>query len=178
MDASLLFILTILFIPAVVVSWYTIQGAPFVESRDEDIALMLKLLKAKRGDRAVDIGSGDGKLVLALAKKGIQVDGYELNPWLVYKSRKAVKKNRLEKYAHIYWKSLWKADCTQYNVVTIYAIKHVMGRLEKKLLQELPKGSRVASNYFIFPTWKPQKEEGRIHVYKKGETLLRGQDRT
>lgn len=162
----LLFSLLIVLPVVIALSWYTIQGAPFVVSRDEDIQTILRLLKRKRGKKAADLGSGDGKLVIALARMGFRVDGYEINPWLVYRSRQAIKKAKLTKMAHIYWKSIWKADFSSYDIVTVYAIAHIMGRISKKLQKELPKGSVVTSNYFTFPDWKPVKEEGRIHLYR------------
>lgn len=134
-------------------------------SRDEDIEGMLKLLKPKKGQKAVDIGSGDGRLVILLAQKGLVVDGYEINPWLVFRSNRDIQRLGLQKRAHVYWKSMWEADFSDYDIVTIYAIKHIMGKLEKKLQKELPKGAKVASNYFTFPSWKPIKEDQRIHLY-------------
>ncbi len=167
MSSEVLFLSLLFILPVVIaLSWYTIQGAPFVASRDEDIKTILKLLKKKKGRTAVDLGSGDGKLVIALAKTGFLVDGYEINPWLVYCSRKAIRKAKLSKNAHIYWKSIWKVDFSTYDIVTVYAIAHIMGRLSRKLQKELPKGSVVVSNYFTFPDWKPVKEEGRIPLYK------------
>ena len=62
----------------------TIHGAIYYPSSDPQIATMLDLAQIKKGERAVDIGSGDGRIVRALARAGAHAHGYELNPFLVF----------------------------------------------------------------------------------------------
>ncbi len=71
---------------------FHIQGAPYVPSTDEDIDLMVKALPKKKANHIIDIGSGNGKVVIYLASKGYQVDGIEMNPGLVWRSRRAIKR--------------------------------------------------------------------------------------
>jgi len=71
-----------------------INGAPFVRTKRESLEAMLKHATIKKGMRAADLGSGDGQIVIALACHGIKADGYEINPWLVMKARRNIKKRR------------------------------------------------------------------------------------
>lgn len=57
-------------------------GAPYAPSDEDKIQRMLSLARAAKGDRAVDVGSGDGRVVIALAKIGAHATGYEVNPIL------------------------------------------------------------------------------------------------
>ena len=69
-----------------------VQGAIYVPSRREAIEAMLYLAKVRRGERAADLGSGDGRVMAAFAGKGAFIDGFEVNPLLVWRSRNKIKK--------------------------------------------------------------------------------------
>lgn len=142
------------------------QGAPYVKTNDSDSEEILKLVKKYQPKRVLDMGSGNGKLVILLAQNGLKVDGIEINPLLVWKSRREIKKRGLQDRASIKWGSFWKYDTSKYDLVTLYAIQHIMPRLETKLKNELPKGSCVISNYFKFPNLEPAQKVGRIQIYK------------
>jgi hypothetical protein len=103
-----------------------------------------------------------------LRKQVIQytVEGIELNPFLVLRSRRAIKMKGLQKNARIKWGNFWSIKTSQYDVVVIYVIKHIMPRLEKKLLKEMPKKSHIFSNFFIFPNLKPITEKNRLKIYE------------
>lgn len=142
------------------------QGAPYVQTNDEDSKKILEIVKKNSPKYIVDIGSGDGKLVILLASHGIKADGIEINPLLVFKSKRAIKKAGLGKFAKIHWGSYWKHNLSKYDMAVTYAIRHIMPRLEKKLAAELESGSLVVSNFFIFPNLKQVNRQERIRVYK------------
>ncbi len=145
---------------------YMIQGPPFVPTRDEVVKQIIEELKKLRPMKILDMGSGDGTLLIALAKAGYEVDGIELNPLLVRRSRRLIKKAGVNDKVKVRWGNFWNYDTSSYDVIVLYVIKHIMPHLEKKLLRELHKGSYIISNYFIFPNLKPIYEEGRMKVYK------------
>ncbi len=145
---------------------FLVQGAPFVKTNDGDSQEILKIVKKYKPIRALDIGSGNGKLVILLAQNGFRVDGIELNPILVWLSRRQVKKLGIQNKATIRWGNFWKTDTSKYDLVTIYAIQHIMPKLEVKLSSGLKPGAIVISNYFTFPIKKPINKGNRIHVYK------------
>ena len=144
-----------------------LNGPVFVPSKKEDIADMIELAKLKKGDRVGDLGSGDGEIVIAVAKLGYKVDGYEINPILVRKSRSRIKELGLEDKAKIIQQSFWKPNFGKYQVVIVYGTTYIMAKLEKKLQRELKKNSRVISNFFAFPNWEPTKRLRYIHRYDK-----------
>lgn len=127
----------------------------------------MKLLKPKPGEKIVDLGSGDGKLLFEIASRGATAYGYEINPFLVLRTRIRAKQLGLEKKVNVYCKSFWNVDLSKFDKIFFYQITYVMPRLEKKLMKELKQGTRIVSNYFSFPNWKPEKKEDEILLYVK-----------
>lgn len=141
-------------------------GAHYVPTPSEKLIRMLRLAQLVPGERLVDIGSGDGRLVIEAAREGAKAYGFELNPALVWWSRRKIRAAHLEGQVEISWKDFWRQDFSSFDVVTVYGISHIMGALEKKLLRELHPGSRVVSNTFPFPSWKGD-SEGGVFLYVK-----------
>src|SRR5258708_3361113 len=103
-----------------------LHGPVFIPSTDISTELMLKLAKLHSREKLADLGSGDGKIVIAAALKGARSDGFENSPTLVYQSRRKIKKLGLSNKAHVYLKSFWSVDLSQYDVVTLYTSAFIM----------------------------------------------------
>lgn len=144
-----------------------VRGAVYMPTADDRLAIMLKLARLKRGERAVDLGSGDGRVVIALAKAGAVAHGYEINPFLVWESRQNARLAGVADRTRFHWQSFWKVDLSAYTVVMLYGIPYIMESLEKKLRRELKPGTRVISNAFPFPTWKPTQKVGEVLLYQQ-----------
>ena len=108
----------------------------------------------------VDIGSGDGRIVIQAAKSGFVAHGVELNRWLVYYSRWSAWRGGMRGQATFARQDLWKSDMSKYNNVVIFGVEQMMSQLESKLEKELVEGSVVVACRFKFPTWKPVEEIG------------------
>ncbi|MBI4359162.1 MAG: 50S ribosomal protein L11 methyltransferase [Candidatus Nealsonbacteria bacterium] len=141
-------------------------GAFYASTREEAVKKMVALAQIEPGEKAVDLGSGDGRLVIALARAGAQAVGYEIDPLRAWSSRRQIRRAGLEKQASIHQKSFWQEDLSGFDVVTVYGVGYMMKRLEKKLRSELKAGARVVSNYFTFPTWAESQKEGDLHLYR------------
>ncbi len=141
-----------------------LNGALYIPTDREMVEKMLALAELKPGDRLVDIGSGDGRLVIAAAQRGVHAKGFEINPLLVWLSNRKIRREGLEKLASVEWKDMWSAHLTPYSVVIVFGIAHIMKRLEKKLERELEPGTRVICNLFPLPTWEGKKDEVFVYV--------------
>ena len=141
-------------------------GAFFAKTEEEKVNKMILISDIKPGEKAVDIGSGDGGLVIAMAKAGAEAHGYEINPFLVWSSKNNIKNAGLDGKAFIHWKNLWKVDFSEFDVAVLFGIPHMMKKLETKLKKEMKPGSRVISNSFIFPNWQHSKKEDSVYLYK------------
>ncbi|XP_059272869.1 ATP synthase subunit C lysine N-methyltransferase isoform X10 [Mustela nigripes] len=80
---------------------------PFVPATTKQIENVVKMLHCRTGS-LVDIGSGDGRIVIAAAKAGFRAVGYELNPWLVWYSRYRAWREGVQDSAQFYISDLWK----------------------------------------------------------------------
>lgn len=147
--------------------YFFIQGAIYVPTQFEIIGKMIKLVKPGKKDRLIDLGSGDGRIVIAFAQKGIAAEGFEINPLLVWYSRWKIRKLKLDKKAKIYWRSFWRADLSKYNIIIVFGIDYIMKRLKKKLKKELNTGSKILVNIFPFPDWQFKKKIDGIYFYEK-----------
>lgn len=142
-----------------------IFGLPYVGTKNAVVDTMLHMAHIKPGEKAIDIGSGDGRIVIALAKAGAEAHGVEINPWLVYYSRWQIARHGLKNKAFIHRKSLWDQDYQGFTLVTVYALPGIMNKLEGKLQAELPHHARIVSNGFTFPTWKETLNKKSTRLY-------------
>jgi len=141
------------------------RGAIFVPIRKLAIDRAIRLLEIKSGEMAVDLGSGDGRVVIALARAGAQAHGYEHNPLLVWWSRFKIRQAGLSGKAIIHMSNFWTADLSNFTVFTVFGIGYIMKSLEEKLLREAKSGSRIISYTFKFPTLKPFHQIGGTTLY-------------
>jgi precorrin-6B methylase 2 len=143
-----------------------LSGAPYVISTSQKISVIKKLIPPNKNLKVIDLGSGDGSIVIEVAKLGYKTFGIEVNPFLVLLSRFNIKRAQLKNNPQIIWKSFWDIDLSSYDVLIIFGLPWVMKRLEKKLSKELKKGTLVISNDFKFPNFEIFKEENGVFVYK------------
>lgn len=163
----LIFLIILFFIFSVFFVWPWLFGAPFEPSDDRKVKTIIKLARIKKGEKAVDLGSGNGKIVIALAKAGAEAHGYEINPLLVFVSKRNIKNAGLENKAFVHWKSFWKVNLGKFKVITLFQFPTIMNRLERKFNRELKKGARVVSEEWLLKGWEPIKKKDSVYLYKK-----------
>lgn len=133
---------------------------PYVPASEIQVENVLKMLQSRSGT-VVDIGSGDGRIVIAAAKKGFQAVGYELNPWLVWYSRYRAWREGVHQNTKFHICDLWKVSFSQYTNIVIFGVPQMMPQLEKKLQMELSLTARVIACRFTFPHWIPDNISGQ-----------------
>jgi 16S rRNA A1518/A1519 N6-dimethyltransferase RsmA/KsgA/DIM1 with predicted DNA glycosylase/AP lyase activity len=162
----LAFVIILLALIPPVMIWFLSQGAPFVRTSDKRTKSIIRATKNIKPKRIIDLGCGDAKLVIALAEAGYNVDGIEIQPLLVMRARRNVKKHRLEDKVNIYWGSFWKLDVSKYNMAVLFGAQHIMPRLGRKLQSELPPKSYIVSNTYTFPNIEVVRQDGEIRIYR------------
>ena len=134
---------------------------PFVPTPQPIIDRMLSLAGVRPGDRLVDLGSGDGRIVITAAKRyGIEAVGVEINPALVRQARANAAAAGVAAKATFVEGDLFDYDLHKATVVTIFLLPGINMRLKPKLLKELQPGARLVSHRFDMGlNWPPEKTE-------------------
>jgi precorrin-6B methylase 2 len=131
------------------------QLAPFDPTSLEVAERMLALAGIKKGDVVYDLGSGDGRMVTAAAKKyGVKAVGFEIDPGLVKLARENVRKQGVEKLVEIRQQNFMTADLSPATVVTLYLSYDGNLALRPRLMNQLKSGARVVSNTFDMGDWQ------------------------
>ena len=144
------------------------KGGPYVPSSRKKTTEMITLANLQSSDHVLDLGSGDGRLLIAAIKAGAHSgEGYEIHPGLIWLSRLYARIHHMNRHIIFHQKSFWDADVSKANVVLLYQLPKPMERLEKKLREELPHGARVISHSFPMTNWQPEQVVNKIFVYKK-----------
>lgn len=133
--------------------------APFAATPMSVVAQMLRLAEVGPRDFVIDLGSGDGRLVLAAvgsfgARGGLGVD---IDPTLVEYSNRQAHNDGLADRVQFFERDLFDTDVSQATVVTVYLLPIAMERLQRKLAAELAPGTRVVSHDYPFRSWTPQR---------------------
>jgi len=168
---TLIFIATILFslltLGTVIYIIYIqlIPGAFYYPSAPDRIKTIFDNIKISKKDTVVDLGSGDGRILIAAAKKGAKAIGYEMNLSVAHRSRQKIKNLNLSNLITIKTKNFWHADLSSATVICVYQFPKYIARLEK-ILKKSPHPVTVISNDYPFPNQKPYLIENRIYFYK------------
>lgn len=115
---------------------------------------MLDLAKVGPGDRVIDLGSGDGRNVIAAAKRGARAVGVEFNPDLVALSRRNAVEAGVAGSALFLQGDMFEADLSKASVLVLFLIPENLRRLEPRFRRLAP-GTRIVSNYYEIPGWRP-----------------------
>ncbi len=143
----------------------SIPGAPFYPTTQNDIKTIFKFLKFKPNDTFIDLGSGDGRIIISAAQHGLKSIGYELNPFLIRRSQEQIKKLKLSKLAKIEPKNFWKANFNQADIICIYQYPKYNKKLEL-IFKKINHPITVIINDYPFPNKKPYLIKGKIYFYK------------
>ena len=133
-------------------------GGPYVPTPPAVVEAMLKLANVGPGDYVIDLGSGDGRIVLMAATR-FNADGMgvDIDPDLVERANAAARKLGVAGRVKFEVQDVLKADVRRATVMTLYLLPGMMASLQQKLLAELKPGTRIVSHDFTFDKWKPDR---------------------
>lgn len=139
-------------------------GAPYLPTRKTQAKQALDLLGLKKGDTFVDLGSGDGSVLIEAASRGLVCYGYELNPfiWLISKLRTL----RFGSQVHISCTNFWSVSLpTETKGVFVFLLDKYMTKLDAKLSSQLQPGGKLVSYTFKIPSKKHTTSKGPLTLY-------------
>ena len=135
----------------------TVNAGPYVPSPDSAVAAMLRLAEIRPDDFVIDLGSGDGRIVLTAAKLyGASGFGVEIQDALVVKSNASAREAGLANRVRFLTQDLFQTDISQATVLTMYLLPDTVNMLSDKLMAELRPGARVLSHDYPLAGWIPE----------------------
>jgi len=139
---------------------YKKSVAPYVPSQSIVVERMLKLAYVKPTDTVMDLGCGDGRILISAVRdfKVKKAIGYELNSELCNNTIKEVERLGYKEEIQIYNKDLFDADLSEATVITLYLTTSGNRLLRPKLKKETVKGTRIVSHDFDIPPWRAEKK--------------------
>jgi protein-L-isoaspartate O-methyltransferase len=138
----------------------------YVPTPPDVVDAMLALAKVKDGDILYDLGSGDGRIPIAAAKKfKVKATGIDIDPVRIQEARA----NATAAGVNVTFKQedLFKTDFADATVVTLYLLPELNVKLRPRLLAELKPGTRIVSHAFRMGEWEPEqtKDIGGRYIY-------------
>ena len=115
---------------------------------------MLDMARTTRDDYVIDLGSGDGRLVITAAKRGARALGIEYEPEMVALSRRNAQQEGVSDRAEFLKQDLFESDFSKATVITMFLLPEINMKLRPKILSLKP-GTRIVSNSFPMGEWEP-----------------------
>jgi cyclopropane fatty-acyl-phospholipid synthase-like methyltransferase len=137
-----------------------VSGQPdvgYIKTPDQIVDKMIELAEIHPGDLVYDLGCGDGRILIAAAKRhGVKGIGIDIDPKVVEEAKENVKANHVEDLVTIRQGDIFETDFSDADVVTMYLMPHLNVQLVPKLKQLKP-GSRIVSHSFDMKGARPEK---------------------
>ncbi len=131
----------------------------FVPTAPEAVAKMLEMAEVDKNDLVYDLGCGDGRIVIAAAKKGARGVGIDIDPVRIQESKQNAEREGVTDRAKFIEADLFQTDLRPATVVTLYLLPELNLRLRPKLMRELKPGTPIVSHDFDMGDWQPERTE-------------------
>ncbi len=149
------------------------RAAPYYPTPQIVVDRMLKLGELKKGEKVYDLGSGDGRIIVAAAQKfGATAVGIELDKALVAQSRQRLLSLNLGKLASVIEGDIFEQNYADANLITVYLLPITNIRLSPVLEKTIKKGVRIVCHDFEFTEWNPEKTEVMEDTEGRSHTLF------
>lgn len=156
--------LTVLLVLSLMLGFVVFFGPPYVPTLKRNLEAALDLLELKPGQTMLELGSGDGRVLIAAAKRGVNVVGIELSPILFVISW--LRTRRYRKQVRIIWGSYFAVSWPPAEAIFTFMIPRQMARLDKRIEQWRGKRPvRLASFGFSIPGKKPVSMRNGVFLY-------------
>ena len=144
---------------------------PFISTPQDVVERMLVIAQTSPQDLVVDLGSGDGRIVITAAKQfGARGIGFDLDGRLIAESRERARAARVADRVRFVQGDLFEADLSRATVVVAYLLPELLWRLQPRFIAEMQPGARIVSHAFPMGGWRPDRvEEVRVTTPHPGQ---------
>lgn len=153
----------IVFVVLVCFSAVVLFGAPYVPTLKPQVTAALDLAELKPGQTMLELGCGDGKILVAAARQGINIVGYELNPLLV--AIAWLRTLRYRRHVRIIWGDFWRKPWPEAEAVFTFLLPKYMEKLDKKLIRYEYKPVKLVSFAFRIPGKRLTAVKNGVYLY-------------
>lgn len=157
-------IILVLAIIVICFGFVVLFGAPYLPTKKVQIAVAFELLDLSAGQSLIEIGCGDGRVLLFAAKKGLIVTGYELNPLLVIIAK--ITNFRYRRQVTVVWGNYWHKKWPSSDAIYCFLLDKYMSRLNKKIITDIKKPVKLASYAFQIPEKKHMRVKQGVFLYQ------------
>ena len=138
-------------------------GAPYLPTLTPQVSIALELSHLKAGATLLELGCGDGKVLIAAAQQGISVVGYELNPILVCVAW--IRTRKYKSHVRIIWGNFWSKSWPPTDAIFVFLLPKYMPKLDKKCMRYTYRPVKLVSFAFEIPNKKPTREKAGVFLY-------------
>jgi SAM-dependent methyltransferase len=138
-------------------------GAPYLPTLKPQVQTALGLAGLKPGQTMLELGCGDGKVLVAAAKQGINIVGYELNPLLVVIAW--LRTRRYRRQVKVIWGDYWHKPWPEADAIFTFLLPKYMEKLHKKVIQYGHKPVKLVSFAFEIPGKRPSAIKNGVYLY-------------
>ena len=136
------------------------QDVIYVPTSDTVVNAMLKLANVTKDDVVYDLGSGDGRIVIAAARNyGARGVGIDIDPERIEESNENATKAGVTDKVEFIEADLFESDFSEASVVTLYLLSSLNEKLQPILMQQLKPGTRIVSHAFDMGDWEPEETQ-------------------
>ncbi len=147
-----------------VFGFVVLRGAPYLPTLRTQIEDALDLLELQPGQTMLELGSGDGRVLAAAARRGVYSVGYELNPVLVLWTR--LRYWQYRKFISVKWGDFWTTEWPESDGMYVFLLQKYMKKLDNKLIRySKHKNYKLVSFSFEIPDKKPVKTNKGLRLY-------------
>lgn len=139
-------------------------GAPYLPTTQAQVSAALELVDLQKGQMLLELGCGDGKVVIAAAQQGLDVVGYELNPLLAMIAW--LRTRRYGNQVKIIWGDFWHKPWPQTEAIFVFLLPRYMSKLHKKIMQYPHKPVKLVSFAFTIPERQPDNHQDGVYLYR------------
>lgn len=126
-----------------------LRGAPYLPTLGSQVTTAFELLELRPGETMLELGCGDGKVLVAAAQRGIKSVGYELNPLLAAVAW--LRTRRYRRLVRVVWGDYWVRPWPPHQAIFAFLLPRFMAKLDKKIIQESSKPVKLVSFAFTIP---------------------------
>jgi SAM-dependent methyltransferase len=146
-------------------------GAPYLPTLTPQVHAALELADLKPGQTLLELGCGDGKVLIAAAQVGIYAVGYELNPVMAFIAW--ARTRRFRKHVKVVWGNFWTKEWPPTDAIFIFLLNRYMTKIDHRIRESSTEPVKLVSFAFRIPGKEISTERSGVFLYEYNQTAVR-----